>query len=940
MELEYIDKSRHEFFIETLLEIGLHPEQNRFEFWDEGQKRDMPYIRPNGLDLRFYVPTIHGGIETFTKGDPTKPKSKTQEWYLTRFQYPTTDENGDEAKYKPPFEAGMRLLFSPQVIEKFKAQKEIEVLYIVEGYKKAISGWINGLDIVGMSGLTGYKVPAKEEVNKDLEEVFTTCKVKKIVVIFDSDYRDISKKSSKAETSRPNIFYRAAIHAKDLLGKYGDVYLAAPKSDGQKLGLDDLFLKYRTYSKVSDPIPKVKKGKILQDIEKLIVNDLERGASFFSGQELEYFHLFRISGMADYNIKKIFYLDSPESFYNGHKEELKQNNRFQYFSSLYDIKPDGTISLSMEQTKEYIDIEVRNGKLYKIVNNHPSLLANFTIRVLFMIDSREDPKRICEIKNFQNDRAVLEITSKNFVSVTDFQSLMISKGNFIWKGSKEDLLDLMQMLFRQEKRAIELKTMGFQPLFNFWSWSNGIVTEKGFKPVDEYGIVSHGEKNFYLPAFSLFNADDVDFFKEERKFAHHESKDPVKWISWKRQMSRVYGDNGNIAACFYIASIYSDIICDDPSARNFPMLMSAGRPETGKSTICDSLSSMFGKPLAKVKVGGDSTAKYFITRFAQVRNGLVHLEEYSNSIPMKVIDQMKAIFDRMGYGKKAFSNDLRTNFTPILSSAIISGEEFPTTNHALFTRIILMVFNKNKYTEEERRDFANLKKMEEEGLTHLTNHLLMQRILIQQEFNKKFNELVQLFAERMTNQPNSDRIYKNAAAVLAPVLILLDNAVIEYDLNQEQLIELMARSVEKQAKIVRDNTDLRKFWNLIEILYKERKISEGAGDFKILENNTELAIRLNNIHAAYMEKATLLRFPKILDKVSLENYLTNDPAYIDRKDSKGNRKQIRFKNTAALPAFFFDYTKLGIQLHDEFGDTIPDVIPELIPEPDKDFTIF
>ncbi len=50
-----------------------------------------------------------------------------------------------------------------------------------------------------------------------------------------------------------------------------------------------------------------------------------------------------------------------------------------------------------------------------------------------------------------------------------------------------------------------------------------------------------------------------------------------------------------------------------------------------ETTICESLLYLFGERSETIGLAGKSTIKYFMTRFAQVRNGLVHLDEYSNT---------------------------------------------------------------------------------------------------------------------------------------------------------------------------------------------------------------------------------------------------------------------------------------------------------------------
>jgi hypothetical protein len=923
---KFLDNPKYRFFLEQITEVGLPLELNNFSYKRDNVTGCGAYMTPDDEgNIRFYVPDIlTGDIETYTYGQP--PHLKIRDWYLTRWKDPKITENGP-AKYTPVKGAGTRILVTPGVAQAFSEKKQIEVLYIVEGFKKALSGWVNiGLPIVGMNGLTGYKEPETEslKLRKEIKEILTICKVKKVCVILDSDLFDLSPKKDKPETTRPNVFYRAALMAKTLFEPFADVYLVHPhKRPDRKQGLDDLLLEHRSVSQINSELPKWKakpEFKVdFSDGQRPIVRDLEK--TIDENKPGRFFGVYKLSAIADYKIKEIFHIADVQQFYDYYRQELhsRSNKKFRFFTYTYIINADNTISQSEDENTRNLNIEERFGRLVRVTEKGNKELSNFRMRVLFQIDSEKDPKRIVEIINYDNVSRIVEVTSKTFVSVTDFQALMITYGDFIWKGSKDDLLDLMTMLFKHEKPAMLLPVLGWNPLDNFFAFSNGIVTSQGFQAVDEYGMVTNNEKTYYFPAWSKFNSRDYDTWKDIKKFSHFKGNKPVLFPAWKKQFTTCYGKNGQIAATYFIASLYSDIIFSHKSGLGFPLLWAAGKPQTGKSTICESLLHMYGEKSDPIGLAGKSTIKYFITRFAQIRNGLVHLDEYSNEkVSKEVKETLKQLYDRIGYGRKAYSNDSRTEYTPVLSSAIVSGEEIPTDNHALFTRAILLLFNKDKYTVEERAEFRKLRDMEERGLTSITVELLCHRQLIEDNFDEAYDQVFNDFYNKFKTRKIEDRMLKNASWIVAPIKILTDHGKIDNDVTYNELLAVFYDNIERQSGYIEANTDIAKFWDIVESLYSRKELSENKGDFRFVDDL--LAIRINRLHHVYALEARKLGYAKILDKSTLENYLTNEPYHVEMNDSKGRKKQIRFSGSTPMPALFFRYGDLNIDLK---GDSTP-----------------
>lgn len=931
---KYFEKEKYDFFLKQFIETGLSFDKNKFAYSREGQGAMSAYMSPDDDgNVRFYVPDIlNGDLEQYTYG-ADGPKLKIRDWYLTRWQKPKQTSSGP-AKYTPVKGSGTRCLFTPGVADCYKAKKQIRTLFVIEGFKKALSAYAaGGLPIIGMNGLFGFKDPNKKDqavLRREIKEVLITCNVLNVVVILDSDLFDLysgkttnsrEKVKPEQETKRPNQFFAATIMAKTLFQPFADVYLSHPNPHpDKKYGLDDLLLEQAPYLSPINSSVKIKGVKTWlgesSNPEKRKLNVLsDLIDSVNQNTKTKYFTSYKISAIHDFKVRSIFHLGNVQQFYDFYRDELLKipSKKFKFYTRTYLIRPDSTIEEIEDEKTSNLGFVLSGNMLFRenADKGTKKEVANFVMRVLFQIASDEEPKRICEIKNYNNVTKVVEVSSKNFVSLTDFRQVMISEGDFIWSGTGDDLLALMKLLFKHEKPATQLNVLGWQPDHGFYAFSNGIVVSTGFLPVDEYGMITYGETNYYLPAWSKFNSRDYETYRDVKRFSHFTHSKESDFSKWKNLFAKVYGKNGEIAVCCYVSSLFSDIIFSHKSGVGCPIPWSAGKPQTGKTTICESILNMFGQKSDAIALAGNCTSKYIAARFAQTRNAIVHLDEYSNTkVPPRVREWMKNIFDRLGYGTKAYSNDSKTKLIPILSMGLVSGEEIPTDNHALFTRAILMMWNKTKFSADEAASMRHLKDMEEQGLTNITVSLLMNRQLIEDHFDEIYREVIAEFHNKFKKKKVDDRMLKNAAWVTTPIKILMDHNKIEYGISFNELLAIFYDNIEKQAAYMKDNTDIAKFWDIVEILYREHEIKEGK-DFKMVEDC--VAIQLRAIHHYYSLTARKLGYEKILDRSTLENYLTNEPYYREMKSASGRKSQVRFDGNP-VPAMFFIYSDIGINL--------------------------
>ena len=903
---KYTSNPHYTFYLKTLKELAIPYRCLEFKCKRDGMPSTGMYMVPDkDGNIRFYTPSITGEIESYVTD---AVNAKVQDWYLTRFATPKKLQDGSEARYMPVPKGGTRLLITPNVIEAYRDKTVIDTLYLIEGFKKALSLYSHsGNYVIGMNGLTGFKEPAKDKIRVELREILIDCKVKRVVIMDDSDLFDLSEGKDNPETYRPNNFYRAAIQAKTLIEPFSDVVLVHPNPcKTEKLGFDDLLLKHRIdkFNEpdlfLQQPKPDLGHESVFRDLEKTISTD-----------EGMFFSILRLSAVVDHKIRAYFHLDDVNSFYNYHIDKLKPKGKFNFYSYCWKVREDGALEEVKED--ETFGYKVKNGSIYRAAGAKDKdgdvLISNFTIKILFHIKGDENV-RVCEIINSLNQRAIIEVCAEDIASNQRFRSLCVNQGEYMFYGGQDDLMKIIGMTMKHERQATVFSNLGYQPGSGVWAFSNGVATVDGWKPCDEFGITEHNENIYYFPAFSKFNAHKSERFADERKYIHIEPEKKTTFEQWKQQFCKVYGSNGEITVCYYLACLFSDIVFNHPSGIGFPLLFASGKPKTGKSTIFISLLKLFGEGLNGESLTSNSTFKFLFTQLAKNRNGLVFFDEYSND-DRRVFDFLKNVFDRRPYGTKQYSNDTKTRIVPVLASAIVAGEVMPTGNHALFTRTISMMFNRtaDQRTDTEKEDFRLLTLMEANGLTSITVSILKHRHLIENKFNHTFDTTRHELDKEFKGLPVDGRMIQSAAWVLSVVRILIDEKVIEYGIEWTDLIDIWVKILVAQNQQIQTNTDIAKFWEIVEQLHRNGIISEDGGDYKF--ESDMLVLRLSRVVLPYAKKALELHYSKVLDKSSLKNYLENEPYYLAMVTADGRPKATRFSGSQSpVEGLWFDYDKL------------------------------
>lgn len=502
-------------------------------------------------------------------------------------------------------------------------------------------------------------------------------------------------------------------------------------------------------------------------------------------------------------------------------------------------------------------------------------ITNFKMRIIYHVATSDDVAfRILQIKNIFGLDKVIRVNTDDFVSAGSFKKIIARQGNFIFKGADHDLIRLQDMLQREEKPTALVDTLGWNRRGGFYAFANGIyvVAAGKFLPVDEFGIVEHEvdgkPQNYFIPAMSRMFADKDDLYANDKKFKLMEGK--ASFSEWAALFDRVFGANGRVGMIFYIAALFRDIIFARNGQR-FPMLFPYGKRGSGKGTMVQSLMRLFGEGQDQIMLGGKSTVVSFMRKMAQFSNALVWLDEYKNSLQGPIVESIKNIFDGIGYERGKKDNTFQTESTPIRSAAIVSGQEMPTVEPALFTRVIQLVFAETKFSEAARERYRKLREMEVAGVSHLTVELMRHRKLFADQYKDVYERVLRELSREINNADVDERMLANYSVMIATCELVEGVEKLPFSLAnfREQCKQLLL----EQFHILRGSDDTSKFWQIVEQLVAAGLVQENR-HFQLRDGYID--IRVQDIYQQYTEAMQKRRDPNILDKSTLDSYLMSD----------------------------------------------------------------
>lgn len=511
--------------------------------------------------------------------------------------------------------------------------------------------------------------------------------------------------------------------------------------------------------------------------------------------------------------------------------------------------------------------------------------SNFTLKPLFHIKDDLRPVRLFEVNNDEQDDKpeIIELDMDTFTSSKSLRKKLLGIGNYIWMAGDEQLISMQRYLAKVTETAVEIKQLGWQR-DGFYAFSNGTLDDDGWHDIDSLGIVRMESGIFYLPAFSDLYKNSKEFFINERKF-RFTSYSNISLHDYFSKICDVFGNNAKIALAFYAASLFADVIRG--YGIKIPILNIFGQPSTGKTEFAQVLMSFFLTDANSPNI--ESSVPSLADHVASVSNALVHIDEYKNSIDEKKSQFLKDIWNGIGRMRMNMDKDKKREQARVDSALILTGQEMPTVDFALFTRLIYLSCDKKDFSEEDKKRYDDLMKFKMMGATHISVEILKHRQKVVSSIGTAWKKAESDLKYNLRNEQLAvDRLRTNWAVVLTAYLVL--DGAIDWPYSYDELLKLCTEGCKRQNGLCVTVDEVAGFWQLINtaiqqnLLVKDQdfklkyvrqlRVTKAREPVEFVGIKPVLMIRRDMFLARYMELGNKMK-AKVLPVESIQKYLEN-----------------------------------------------------------------
>lgn len=519
--------------------------------------------------------------------------------------------------------------------------------------------------------------------------------------------------------------------------------------------------------------------------------------------------------------------------------------------------------------------------------------SNFIMEPVLHIRDERNARRIFRVINEAGVEEIVKFQQSEMVSFTDFKRILESAGNYIWKVTAAELTQLKTYLYDDTPSADEIRQLGWQKRWGFYAWGNGGMDTSGkFQKADKYGVFTMNDHRFYLPGCAADTAANTQGYQIDRKFTYLETNN-ITLEEYSKLLVTVFGDNAKVALGFLMATIFKDVITHITTS--FPILNLFGPKGTGKSQLGHSLTAFFYTDYTAPNLAG-STKAALAEAVAEVSNAIVHLDEYKKDLPPDKQEILKGIWDGTGRTRINLDNDKRRETTAVDCGVIVSGQEMPTADIALFSRMIFLTFSKTTFSDEEKRNFETLNRIEKRGLSHLTAQILSKRSMFATNYRSAWDDTVADLSNLVRTSAVEDRTLKNWATILAAIRVL--DGQLGMPFTYAEMLNMCAKMCVEQNNKTRQSNEMAGFWETVENLVgsskawievdyrisrggrriKTRESKQSGQDVELNPNRRYLYVNFNRLSALYIKECRDAQ--KGIPKDSLKYYLEHSPEYV------------------------------------------------------------
>ena len=152
--------------------------------------------------------------------------------------------------------------------------------------------------------------------------------------------------------------------------------------------------------------------------------------------------------------------------------------------------------------------------------------------------------------------------------------------------------------------------------------------------------------------------------------------------------------------------------------------------------------------------------------------------------------------------------------TIVSTGVALCGQDKPTQDMALYTRVIFLSFSKTSFNQQEKRNYEDLVALCNMGLTHLTVEILNHRELFEKNFSEIYSITKRELATKLENENIHDRIFGNWVIPLAAYRTL--ETVLDVPFSYADLFETAVKGIRSQNELAQESSEVADFWSMLQ----------------------------------------------------------------------------------------------------------------------------
>lgn len=479
-------------------------------------------------------------------------------------------------------------------------------------------------------------------------------------------------------------------------------------------------------------------------------------------------------------------------------------------------------------------------------------LSNFIMKSLFhLVNGSNNSQRIIFLQRSTSETHIIEVFSAE-MKPESFETILKSK-RCTFFGTAYQLKRVFAQMMDDEDEAFILSEIGWNQEHQVYVFADALHSVKnGLLKINDIGIIERENKKYYLPAFGFANINNEDF-KTKRLYSFIDGT--TNFEQWSELYFKAFGENGIVGILFLILALFRDIVFDHVGF--FPFLFLFGDFATGKTSFVEKLLSLFGKDIIGTPLNNATTIS--LSRIASSKtNGISYFKEYTNETDVTAEDFILTAYDGAGRTTGVKSNDNTTKSLPVKSAMIFDGNHLPTAKAAILSRMILLIFQTQTFSEEQKKAFSQLKSLSNEGFGKVLIDILSCREYFSTEFKEVFSDTTHKIKEKGSILP--DRSINHMALLFTAFEIL--NKKFHFPFNADQVKKILGKITDDQFELLKESDAVTIFWCAINFqikrgfvqAYKAELTNEKTAHYRLkVVSNSEyiLQLKLQGVYPFY-----------------------------------------------------------------------------------------